>query len=69
MQARVNAAPVEGAANKALVKLIADALRIAPSHITIVSGQQSRHKRISIEGLDGDHVREKILGNSSRNRD
>src|SRR5947199_10647327 len=41
---RVAAPPVEGAANRALIALLADTLGIAKSRIAIVSGESSRDK-------------------------
>ena len=57
VQAKICAAPVDGGANKALVKLIAETLRIPPSRVSLISGQHSRLKRIRIEGLDAAEVR------------
>ena len=48
---RLNAPPVDGAANKALIDLLADTLDLPRSAITIVSGQTSRTKRVEIAGL------------------
>jgi uncharacterized protein len=50
LKARVRAAPSEGEANAALVKLVASALGIAPRQVGIVGGATSRIKRIRIEG-------------------
>jgi uncharacterized protein (TIGR00251 family) len=61
LHARVDAPPVDGAANKALLKLIARTLRIAPSRVVLTGGHQSRHKRIRIEGLDNESVRELLM--------
>ena len=60
LRARVAAAPVDGGANDALVKLIAKALHIAPSRVAIVSGGTSRTKIVEIEGMDVDAVRAAI---------
>lgn len=68
LYARVNAPPVDGAANKALLKLIASSLRIATSRVSLVSGHQSRNKRVLIEGLDAKEVRERLLAVPSRKR-
>lgn len=48
---RLNAPPVEGKANKALVSLLAESLDIAKSRIEIVSGARGRNKVVSVEGL------------------
>lgn len=50
LQARVRALPEEGAANEALLKLVAKALRVPKAAVSIVSGATSRHKSLRIEG-------------------
>jgi uncharacterized protein len=50
LRARVRAAPADGEANKALCRLIAGALDIAPGNVTIVAGAASRVKRIRVKG-------------------
>ena len=49
---RLAAAPVEGAANRALVSLLARALHVAPQTITIAAGHRTRDKRVSISSAD-----------------
>lgn len=52
---RLAAPPVEGAANDALIDLLARAFSIPRRQISIVSGEKSRDKRVAIEGLtEGD---------------
>jgi uncharacterized protein len=51
---RLNAAPVDGAANKELIELLSDAFEIPKRDITIVSGERSRTKRVRVDGLAGD---------------
>lgn len=41
-------APADGAANEAVVKLLAKALGISRAEVKVVSGQAARHKRIAI---------------------
>ena len=41
-------APADGAANEAVVKLLAKALGISRAEVKVVSGQAARHKRIVI---------------------
>ena len=48
---RLAAPPVDGAANEALVEFLARTLERPRRDITIVAGQRSRDKRVSIEGL------------------
>ncbi|HEV2248894.1 MAG TPA: DUF167 domain-containing protein [Candidatus Limnocylindria bacterium] len=44
---RVTAAPVNGAANRALVELLGKTLHVAPTSIRIESGATSARKRLS----------------------
>ena len=48
--ARVSSPPVEGAANTALVKLVAKTLRLPKSAVTIAAGETSRTKTLEIAG-------------------
>ncbi|HLB23130.1 MAG TPA: DUF167 domain-containing protein [Dehalococcoidia bacterium] len=57
LRVRVSAAPTDGKANDALVRLLAKALGLAPSRLAIVSGASSRTKIIEAEGLSLDDVR------------
>jgi uncharacterized protein (TIGR00251 family) len=57
---RLNAPPVDGAANKALIEILADALGVARSAISIISGETSRAKRVSIAGLTEADVAERL---------
>lgn len=50
--ARVTAPAHEGRANKALRRLVAKQLRIAPSKVAIVHGARSREKLIRVDGMD-----------------
>jgi uncharacterized protein (TIGR00251 family) len=54
---RLTAPPVDGAANEALVRFLADILHVAKSQVEIVSGQTSRDKIIRVEGLSGEDVK------------
>jgi uncharacterized protein len=50
LKARVRAVPERGRANAALVKLIADWLKLPPSSVTVAQGGKSRVKHIAVEG-------------------
>jgi len=50
--ARVSAAPIEGKANRALCKLIAKRVGVAPSKVSVVRGGKARDKTVRVEGLD-----------------
>ena len=53
-QLRVAAPPVEGAANEALITVLADSLRLPRSRLTIVAGHASRLKAVAIAGDPGE---------------
>ncbi|HEV3485733.1 MAG TPA: DUF167 domain-containing protein [Vicinamibacterales bacterium] len=57
---RLAAAPVDGAANEALVDLLSDALAVPRRNISIAAGQRSRDKRIEIDGLDPDTLERRL---------
>jgi uncharacterized protein (TIGR00251 family) len=50
LKVRVRAAPSDGAANTALIKVIAAALDTAPRNVTLTAGTTARIKRIKIAG-------------------
>ncbi|MGH9257568.1 MAG: DUF167 domain-containing protein [Vicinamibacterales bacterium] len=54
---RVNAPPVEGAANAGLIEVLAKALRVPKGAVTIVSGERNRLKRVRVEGVTEEFVR------------
>jgi hypothetical protein len=49
---RVTAAPVDQAANEAVIRALADALGVPRRAIAIAAGAQSRNKSIEITGSD-----------------
>jgi len=60
LKARLKAPPVDGAANKALIELLAECLAIPRRAITIVRGTTSRQKTVEIEGMTLEEVERKI---------
>ncbi|WP_420103797.1 DUF167 family protein [Bosea sp. (in: a-proteobacteria)] len=50
LKARVRAAPTEGEANDALIRLLAQALGLSRSRLSIVSGATARLKTVAVEG-------------------
>ena len=52
---KICAAPVDGKANKYLVRYLSDFFKIPPSKINIIKGQNNSHKTISI-GADENYV-------------
>ena len=56
----VTAPPIEGRANEALVKFVAQLLNVARSSVTIAAGTTSRNKVIRVEGLTAEQVRSRL---------
>jgi uncharacterized protein YggU (UPF0235/DUF167 family) len=50
LKARVRATPSEGAANEALVRLIAKAVGVPPRDVALTTGATARIKRLTISG-------------------
>lgn len=48
---RLNAPPVEGQANEALVRFLAKALGVPKNRITLVAGERGRSKIVRVAGL------------------
>ena len=57
LRVRVNAPPVEGAANEAVVEVLAKALGVAKRAVTIISGAGSRSKVVEVAGLEPGELR------------
>ncbi len=58
IQLRITSPPVDGAANKAVLKLIAKRFKTAKSMVTIIKGEKSRYKTITIQGYDPQRLQE-----------
>lgn len=54
LQLRLNAPPVDGAANAALIAFVAKALRLRKSEVAIVSGEKARLKLLELSGEPGE---------------
>lgn len=52
LRLRLTSPPVEDAANRQCVELIAKALGVARSKVSIKSGGKSRHKVVQVQGVD-----------------
>jgi hypothetical protein len=63
---RLAAPPVAGAANDALIRYIADLCGVSRRAVRIVSGERGRRKRVTIEGVSIDSMRELIRGSDLR---
>ena len=57
---RLNAAPVDGAANAELIAVLADALGVSKRAISVVSGERSRQKRVRVDGVTSEFIDSKL---------
>lgn len=57
LKVRLQAPPVDGAANDALVRLLADSLGVSQRSVRVVAGATSREKTVEIDGTTEDAVR------------
>jgi uncharacterized protein YggU (UPF0235/DUF167 family) len=58
---RVAAAPEEGKANDAVVRLLADTLALRARDVQIVSGRSSRDKIVSLEGMLPEEIERRLV--------
>ncbi len=68
LRVRVTAPPADGAANKAVVKLVAAVAGLPKSAVSVVTGASSRHKQLRLEGTSAADVVSRWPGLSARER-
>ena len=56
LKIRLAAPPVDGAANEALIRFLAERLGVSRSAITLVSGATSRRKVVEVSGMTAEAV-------------
>ena len=56
LRAHVGAPAVEGAANNALIRMIAEELGVSRRDVRIVAGAQSRQKLVVVDGIEAQVV-------------
>jgi uncharacterized protein (TIGR00251 family) len=61
LEIRVAESPGDGAANEAVLRLLAEALGVSRSQVAIISGHTARHKRIEVP-FDIAEVRRRLGG-------
>lgn len=64
LRVRLAAAPVEGAANKALVAFLADLLDVPKRDLDLTAGEHGRRKLLRVRGLTTDEVRRRLMAAS-----
>jgi len=62
LKARLTAPPVDGAANEALIALLAERLGLPKRNVMIVHGAASRLKTVEIVGMTPEAVEQKLMG-------
>jgi uncharacterized protein len=60
IKVRLNAPPVEGKANSALIEFLADVFNVRRAQIEIISGLTSRHKVVRVRGVAAKQIEEKL---------
>jgi hypothetical protein len=60
LRVRVTAPPAEGAANRALLRLLADLLGLRPADLILEAGAGGRQKRVRVRGLRVEDVRARL---------
>ena len=65
LRVRLVTAPERGKANAALIALLAQALGLSKSAITIVKGQKSAHKTLEVTGLSQTDIMARLPPSSS----
>lgn len=58
LKVRLTSPPVDGAANEALVKFLAETFAVGRRAVRILAGQHSRSKIVEIEGITARAVRD-----------
>ena len=64
LKVRVNAPPVDGAANEAVVEVLAEALGVPRRMVRIVAGESSRSKVVEVTGVGATAVRDLAIRSS-----
>ena len=59
---RVAAAPERGRANEAVLKVLAERLRIAPAELSLVAGRSGRDKVVELRGLGAAEADRRLEG-------
>jgi uncharacterized protein len=60
LKVALTAPPVEGRANEACIKFLAETLDVPRSSITIVAGQSGRQKVVRVAGLTAEQVQSRL---------
>ena len=64
-QIKVAAPPVKGRANQELIVFLSQALQVGKSAVGVVKGYTSRHKTVTIDGLNQEEVARRLTSKLS----
>jgi uncharacterized protein (TIGR00251 family) len=62
LRVRLTAPPVDGAANEALVRFLAERLGVPRSAVRLVGGETGRSKVVAVDGIGVSEARALLLG-------
>lgn len=51
LKLRINAPPVEGKANAAVIAFVAERCGVAKNRVALIAGELNRHKRVAVQGV------------------
>jgi len=60
LRVKTTAPPVDGAANEAIVRLVADTLGVRKSRVRIVAGEKSREKIVCVDELSDEQAQARL---------
>jgi uncharacterized protein len=60
LKIKLRAPAIDGKANAALIRFLAEQMKLLPHSIALKHGEKSRHKLIQIHGLSEKDVRERL---------
>jgi|LSQX01.3.fsa_nt_gb uncharacterized protein (TIGR00251 family) len=60
LNVKVTAPPVKGAANEAIIKLLAQVLKVRARDISVISGHNGRNKLLSISGCPASQLHKRL---------
>ncbi len=66
LKIRVAAPPVEGAANEALIRFLAERCSVPRAHVVIQSGAEGRRKRVRLKGINAAQATACLVSNEGR---
>lgn len=65
LKVRIQAPPVDGKANKEVVRLLAESLGVRTDEVEIIAGLSSTAKTVRIQGLSAADLRDRLKGSGS----